>query len=1555
MANHDSGKRAAGHTPVIRRALSLFMALVMSLSLVQITAFAASGSGDQIMDGYYQVDGNGNIQKDADGNDVTTKDASKPEGGYTLSKTIAATEVENQFNITLQVVTQQTVQSKDAAVQLVIDTSGSMDYCAGCGVDMDEERHKADCTNEDKELTRLDATKAAIAGKDGFLDKLHDDGKASGGKIFVSVIRFSGSNKIKVSDAEAVWGWLDITVDANLKTAKEAVMGLKAGGGTNLDAGLMLARNRLKMDTVVNTSKYTVLLTDGEPTFRAKSDDTTSTHAINGHKGDGSTCTADNRNNAVARANDVKNLGKLYTICYGVGSKVLYGTDKCVHCGKTQEEHKEAWILFYGSVYYCRDNSGNTYKSTAVTIGDYLRDEIATPAVTVDGKTTNYAYDASDTTGVSNAFKGIASSTIEGINASGTTVTDPMGEFVLLGDTLPEGASKNGNTLTWTLGEPSKTEEMKLDGKTVYTYTYTLTYPITLDTSAKGFEEGKYYPTNGPTYLSVPGSDQKYYFNIPGVKGTVPTVSYTVEYYYQDRTAGQYGDPQEMVSGTAKLWSDVTVEGKGRTNYTLNTELSATIGKNQLTESGQVFRVYYDLTPVTVVVEHYLSTVTKTDAGNVYSVPQKIDRDTYPSDGEGQYYMGDSFSNAKYLTYTKVASLTATDGTTYTSDNDQNVPLSSNITTIKLYYTTDGKDERTPWNITVDYYYRSNKWKLNSDGKYELVKGSYDADESKRETYSGHMDQPSYTAPVKGDGYTLDKITLNGADNNKSYTAAVKAGANTMEVYYEKNQAEPEQATLTIVHKFYNKTISGNDELVGTIDEYTNKTVHVGETWTASDKSGNGYAKITAASAMSKKMAEGHNEIVVEYVKDVRVAAEIEVNHTYYTYKLVIDKTTGEAEWRLVKTDADLGNVPEGTYYVGQSYKATPVPNGFTLIEKRSDTDERTLTDEKNVFNFYYETYIDELENADVTVIHHYETYRNYVNDGGQVIYGELVSTNKEEDLTVTGKAGEFFEAEPKEKDGFRVYKADTYDLRVTLRGEKGEYHIYYKKTLNELGELTPVMVQPIYKTDETVIDPATGAEKTVLIHTEKADAVKLGDFYPKQIATAIPSTYAKDGFTFVPDESTANASITVSENGDNVITLVYAKTIDSRTPAEVIIRDHYRTIVKEIVNGKYTETVTEDSLPVNEHKDTGTYYLNSIYATAGKGAQVSGYELDSSKTQPAATIQLKEAKTYVDFYWLQVVDKTKTTKVEVVHHYTIHDENPDVADVSWIKGEQLDLLGNTFYVGQKFVATPNFQNGIFEAKHITKVTPAGAIDPEKGVILAEEKNVIEIYYVKNVDTRAAAQYAVVHEYYTNDSRDGATQPVPVAAKVGDVVTADKIAKVTEYQGNTYTYTRANPESLTVVAGEVAVITLRYDRTYTPVNPPVGPTVTYYSVTVNYYDKASGESIHTPYTDSKPSGSSYDVTAQDKIAITGYTYVETTGDALTGTLNGSKVINVYYSKDAEQPSTPTEPGEKPSTPTEPVQPPKTGDSMGLWAAAAVVSGMGLAWLSLSGKKRKEEV
>ena len=73
--------------------------------------------------------------------------------------------------------------------------------------------------------------------------------------------------------------------------------------------------------------------------------------------------------------------------------------------------------------------------------------------------------------------------------------------------------------------------------------------------------------------------------------------------------------------------------------------------------------------------------------------------------------------------------------------------------------------------------------------------------------------------------------------------------------------------------------------------------------------------------------------------------------------------------------------------------------------------------------------------------------------------------------------------------------------------------------------------------------------------------------------------------------------------------------------------------------------------------------------------------------------------------------------------------------------------------------------------------------------------------------------------------------------------------------------------------------------------------VIYYTVTVNYYDKATGEKIAESFV-SEPAreNTSYDVTAKDKIAIDGYEYDSTTGDLLTGTLDGNKTINVYYSE-----------------------------------------------------------
>ena len=154
-----------------------------------------------------------------------------------------------------------------------------------------------------------------------------------------------------------------------------------------------------------------------------------------------------------------------------------------------------------------------------------------------------------------------------------------------------------------------------------------------------------------------------------------------------------------------------------------------------------------------------------------------------------------------------------------------------------------------------------------------------------------------------------------------------------------------------------------------------------------------------------------------------------------------------------------------------------------------------------------------------------------------------------------------------------------------------------------------------------------------------------------------------------------------------------------------------------------------------------------------------------------------------------------------------------------------------------------------------------------------------------------------------------------------------------------------------------APLALKAAHGYLNNNPPVIRDQ-YYTVTVNYVDEA-GNTIAPSYsTGSLKEGTAYDVTAQDAIAIPGYTYKTTTGDPTTGTLNGNKVVTVVYTKtaDIDDGTTPTDPGDPgsdiddPNTPTSPAEPPKTGDMMPLFAALTTLSAAAIVLLS---KKREE--
>ena len=137
--------------------------------------------------------------------------------------------------------------------------------------------------------------------------------------------------------------------------------------------------------------------------------------------------------------------------------------------------------------------------------------------------------------------------------------------------------------------------------------------------------------------------------------------------------------------------------------------------------------------------------------------------------------------------------------------------------------------------------------------------------------------------------------------------------------------------------------------------------------------------------------------------------------------------------------------------------------------------------------------------------------------------------------------------------------------------------------------------------------------------------------------------------------------------------------------------------------------------------------------------------------------------------------------------------------------------------------------------------------------------------------------------------------------------------------------------------------------------------VTYYNITVNYFDKNTGATIASSYITAFEEGTVYNVAAQNAIAIDGYTYDSTDrAELLTGTLTGDVVINVFYVRGAQLPEPPV-----PLQPSDPsmgdfiideddvplADAPATGDPLTVMAAMSILSGAGVYFTR---KKRDEE-
>ena len=506
-----------------KRILSACMALCLMLTMLPVNALAAdppaTDGSTQIEGSYYTYDPQDHeFSPDGDEDPEVTNRSYEP--NVTISKEIQATDVENQFDITLTVKTDEAIEvstkEPDAAIVLVIDVSTSMDYCASCGQFYG---HAHWCENQDQ--TRLDAAKEAA--KDFLADYAQG---AEGAARYVSGIAYSdasGGHWSKGATA-VVQDWVDVSSGNALYTINEEIDNIDSytdRNGTNTDAGLEAAEDQLQERDVQNIdNKFLLLLTDGEPN-RSTGDelDWRAGYVLpDGYPQDN--YRGESYTNPARRAMYIRNEldTEFYSISYTAGSSV------------------SGWMKSFSDLCVTADNGDD--------LSIAFEDIIFRLQLTVD------------------AWK----------------VTDPMGEYIEYegvenANSHANGAvsyNRNRDTLTWDLRA-----DLASDATTIVdsygdlvsyddyepgmdcTITYSLTYRVTLDVAAMVDDEieftggiSDYVLTNGPTqldyyltktvngesvYVDDNGDDIEsgenpmltMYFKVPKVRGYVGTLEFT--------------------------------------------------------------------------------------------------------------------------------------------------------------------------------------------------------------------------------------------------------------------------------------------------------------------------------------------------------------------------------------------------------------------------------------------------------------------------------------------------------------------------------------------------------------------------------------------------------------------------------------------------------------------------------------------------------------------------------------------------------------------------------------------------------------------------------------------------------------------------------------------------------------------------------------------------------------------------------------------------------------------------------------------------------------------
>ena len=459
------------------------------------------------------------------------------DGAVSVSKTISGTDLENVFDITLQVQTSMNVakisEEPDMAVVIVMDISNTMNSDFG-GV------------------TRY---AAAMTAAETFLDQF-----AANNSLGISKVGYVAFN----TDAHQIFGLQPCSTEEQayaLKNTMRTQTGsiINASGYkdahsrfTNVEAGLAMASDML--NGVSNKNKFIIFLSDGFPTTYISSGysgydpyDATGRfydHVLN------KPClygTSYSDEAAIRARNKAAAIKKSGTTIFSIGVDVAGQT---IQQYITQSENADGFSVV--------DRTGTTYEigeaSSTEAYKNWLGNSIGS----------GYYYDSTDSAGLTSAYEQIFAEIKQKVETGALAdwvASDPLPtvkgvaetvEFIGLYDKTPKlaGASLTGthtingeNTAAYQSDSHAISWDLKQSGYQTQTsggtttYTYTLTYRVRLENERNSFAEGTIYPTNDTTtlqYRTMEGTDgnltvsapKTVDFPIPSVKGYLSELSF---------------------------------------------------------------------------------------------------------------------------------------------------------------------------------------------------------------------------------------------------------------------------------------------------------------------------------------------------------------------------------------------------------------------------------------------------------------------------------------------------------------------------------------------------------------------------------------------------------------------------------------------------------------------------------------------------------------------------------------------------------------------------------------------------------------------------------------------------------------------------------------------------------------------------------------------------------------------------------------------------------------------------------------------------------------------